>query len=122
MKSFKTIPRGSYVIIIIFILLILTTLNMIYDDTQYLVKIGLYDVYISSEKIAIFKITIYILSIYGLIKNKIIWISLSTLVVLVIAIDKLKCFIENIYNSPYIYVEYGIEALVFSMSFPRPTP
>ncbi len=67
--SQNKVPKGYYIVSIIFILVTLRNFSYVDGDGQILVDLGFYNTYLSDVGLALCKAYIYTISIYGLINN-----------------------------------------------------
>ena len=67
--SQNKVPKGYYIVSIIFILVTLRNFSYVDGEGQILVDLGLYNTYLSDVGLALCKAYIYTISIYGLINN-----------------------------------------------------
>ncbi len=76
-KNEYKLPKGYYIVAIVFILATLIELLNTSGEGEILINLGFYQTYVSFIGVTLCKAYIYNLSIYGLLKNKL-WGIIST--------------------------------------------
>lgn len=84
------LPKGYYIVCIIFILTVLINFSYVDGNAQILIDFGLYQAYVSDVGLALCKAYIYTISIYGLINNTSWGLISTTLIAFLIGIINLR--------------------------------
>lgn len=84
------IPKGYYIVCMIFILTVLINFSYVDGNAQILIDFGPFHTYVSDVGLALCKAYIYTISIYGLINNTSWGIISTTLIAFLIGIINLR--------------------------------
>ena len=84
------LPKGYYIVCMIFILTVLINFSYVDGNAQILIDFGPYHAYVSDVGLALCKAYIYTISIYGLINNTSWGLISTTLIAFLIGIINLK--------------------------------
>ena len=84
------LPKGYYIVCMIFILTVLINFSYVDGNAQILIDFGFYQAYISDVGLALCKAYIYTISIYGLINNTSWGLISTTLIAFLIGIINLR--------------------------------
>ena len=92
------LPKGYYIVCIIFILTVLINFSYVDGNAQILIDFGPYHAYVSDVGLALCKAYIYTISIYGLINNTSWGLIRTTLIAFLIGILIVLFYNINIAN------------------------
>ena len=84
------LPKGYYIVCMIFILTVLINFSYVDGNAQILIDFGPYHAYVSDVGLALCKAYIYTISIYGLINNTSWGLISTTLIAFLIGIINLR--------------------------------